>query len=449
MQDIQTAEGYLPREQLRIAGGRELGVPLSRIYSVATFYASFRLQPKGEHTITLCMGTVCYLKGADQIAAAIQEEFQVAPRRHLAGRQVFLRPGELPRRCCAGAGDGGRRRVLRRALRDFGRRTSSRRLPPASSVAAARRQGRARRREKEVSVTTARLESAADLAEYRAQLLDRGGRAATARAGVHRHRLHGQGRPPGAGTLRRNWPHQQHHDVRIEAKCTGCHGFCERGPIVVVDPGNVFYQGVKTEDVAGNLAETALGGATGGKALVSRTACRSRPARPKKFPSTSLQQRIVLAHNGVVDPTSIDDYIAAGGYAALAKVLAGMTPEGRDRGSHPLGPARPRRRRLPHRAEMARRPRRPRRAEVRDRQRRRRRPRRLHGPLAHGGLAAQRAGGHDHRRLRHRLLAGIYLCPARVSHGGRAPCAWPLQAARERGCWARTSWAAVSVSISA
>ena len=78
MQDIQTAEGYLPREQLRIAG-HELGVPLSRIYSVATFYASFRLQPKGEHTITLCMGTVCYLKGADQIAAAIQEEFQVPP----------------------------------------------------------------------------------------------------------------------------------------------------------------------------------------------------------------------------------------------------------------------------------------------------------------------------------------------------------------------------------
>ena len=79
LQDLQTAEGYLPREQLRILS-HELAVPLSRIYSVATFYGSFRLQPKGEHTITLCMGTVCYLKGAEQIAAAIQQEFQVAPR---------------------------------------------------------------------------------------------------------------------------------------------------------------------------------------------------------------------------------------------------------------------------------------------------------------------------------------------------------------------------------
>lgn len=78
MQDIQTAQGYLPKEQLQLLAS-ELDVPLSQVYGVATFYSSFRLQPKGEHTITLCMGTVCYLKGADQIAAVIQEEFQVTP----------------------------------------------------------------------------------------------------------------------------------------------------------------------------------------------------------------------------------------------------------------------------------------------------------------------------------------------------------------------------------
>jgi NADH-quinone oxidoreductase subunit E len=78
LQDIQNAEGYLPREHLRMLS-RELRVPLSRIYSVATFYASFRLQPKGEHTVTLCMGTVCHLKGADRIEEVIQEEFQMPP----------------------------------------------------------------------------------------------------------------------------------------------------------------------------------------------------------------------------------------------------------------------------------------------------------------------------------------------------------------------------------
>jgi NADH-quinone oxidoreductase subunit E len=78
MQDLQTARGYLPRAELGELSGK-LGVPLARIYSVATFYASFRLVPKGEHTIQLCLGTVCYLKGADRISQAIQREFDVVP----------------------------------------------------------------------------------------------------------------------------------------------------------------------------------------------------------------------------------------------------------------------------------------------------------------------------------------------------------------------------------
>ncbi len=78
MQDLQTECGYLPAEELRRLSAR-LEIPLSRIYGVATFYSSFRLAPKGEHTITLCLGTVCYLKGANKISEAIQQEFSVAP----------------------------------------------------------------------------------------------------------------------------------------------------------------------------------------------------------------------------------------------------------------------------------------------------------------------------------------------------------------------------------
>jgi NADH-quinone oxidoreductase subunit E len=74
MQDVQAECGYLPQEELR-ALARALGVPLSRIYGIATFYASFRLMPKGEHTIQLCMGTACFIKGAEKISRAIQEEF--------------------------------------------------------------------------------------------------------------------------------------------------------------------------------------------------------------------------------------------------------------------------------------------------------------------------------------------------------------------------------------
>ena len=78
MQDLQADRGYLPMEHLHCLSKR-LDVPLSRIYAVATFYSSFRLTPKGAHEVTLCMGTVCYLKGAPRISEAICKEFQVQP----------------------------------------------------------------------------------------------------------------------------------------------------------------------------------------------------------------------------------------------------------------------------------------------------------------------------------------------------------------------------------
>jgi NADH-quinone oxidoreductase subunit F len=96
--------------------------------------------------------------------------------------------------------------------------------------------------------------------------------------------------------------------------------------IAVVEPGNVFYQGVRPDDVPEILDKTALGGQ-----LVERLLYQdglTNPARTsEEIPFYRSQKRIVLAHNGVVDPTSIDDYIAAGGYAALAKVLSDMKPD--------------------------------------------------------------------------------------------------------------------------
>lgn len=78
LQDVQAACGYLPADHLRRLA-QCLQVPLTRIYGVATFYSSFRLAPKGQHEVTLCMGTVCHLKGAATIMAAICEEYGVDP----------------------------------------------------------------------------------------------------------------------------------------------------------------------------------------------------------------------------------------------------------------------------------------------------------------------------------------------------------------------------------
>lgn len=76
MAGIQEALGYLPKEQL-IRVAEELNVPLTDVYGVATFYAAFSLRPRGRHTINLCLGTACYVKGAPEVQAAIEKELAI------------------------------------------------------------------------------------------------------------------------------------------------------------------------------------------------------------------------------------------------------------------------------------------------------------------------------------------------------------------------------------
>jgi len=113
----------------------------------------------------------------------------------------------------------------------------------------------------------------------------------------------------------------------VQTKCTGCHGFCERGPIVVVDPGGVFYQGVKEEDVPEIWRETAIAGRVVERLLYRNEETGEVATRCEEIPFYRAQQRIVLAYNGELDPTKIEEYLAAGGYAALAKALTSMQPE--------------------------------------------------------------------------------------------------------------------------
>lgn len=91
MQDLQSEYGYLPAEELYTLSER-LKIPFSRIYGVATFYASFRLAPRGQHEVTLCMGTVCYLKGAAKISEVICEEFKIEPGGTTSDRLFTLQP---------------------------------------------------------------------------------------------------------------------------------------------------------------------------------------------------------------------------------------------------------------------------------------------------------------------------------------------------------------------
>jgi NADH:ubiquinone oxidoreductase subunit F (NADH-binding)/(2Fe-2S) ferredoxin len=115
--------------------------------------------------------------------------------------------------------------------------------------------------------------------------------------------------------------------VVVEAKGVGCHGFCERGPIIVIQPGNIIYQGVEEPDIGEIFRETVLGGRVVERLLYEDPKSGKKAMTEEDIPFYNAQQRIVLAENGRIDPTKIEDYIAVGGYEAIAKVLSGMKPE--------------------------------------------------------------------------------------------------------------------------
>ena len=76
LQDIHEAYGYLPEDTLNEVSA-EIEVPLSTLYSLATFYSSFRLEPMGKHHICACVGTACHVKGAPFVVETIERELGI------------------------------------------------------------------------------------------------------------------------------------------------------------------------------------------------------------------------------------------------------------------------------------------------------------------------------------------------------------------------------------
>jgi len=91
--------GYLDTPQLKFVA-KGLKIPPSRVYGVATFYHFFQLKPKGRHTCVVCMGTACYVKGADKVLAGIEEQAGIKAGETTPDNQVSV----LTARCIGACG---------------------------------------------------------------------------------------------------------------------------------------------------------------------------------------------------------------------------------------------------------------------------------------------------------------------------------------------------------
>ena len=115
--------------------------------------------------------------------------------------------------------------------------------------------------------------------------------------------------------------------AEVDIRRTGCHGFCERGPIIVIHPEEICYFNIEPEDVPEIISETIKEKKIVERLLYTDPATNEKIIHESEIPFYKNQERIVFGSNSKIDPKSIDDYLAIGGYSALAKALSGMSAE--------------------------------------------------------------------------------------------------------------------------
>ena len=115
--------------------------------------------------------------------------------------------------------------------------------------------------------------------------------------------------------------------TKVDIRATGCHGFCEKGPMVVIYPDEICYIQVTPEDVPEIVSQTVLGKKVIDRLIYTDLDTGEKAAHQSEIPFYKNQMRLLMINNTKIDPRSIDDYLAGGGYSALSKALFEMSPE--------------------------------------------------------------------------------------------------------------------------
>ncbi len=110
-------------------------------------------------------------------------------------------------------------------------------------------------------------------------------------------------------------------------RVTGCHGFCEQEPLAIIEPEGVLYCRIVPGDVAEIVARTVSKSEVIERLLYTDPVSGAKVRTEAEIPFYRAQDRALIGQNKLVDPRSIEDYIAVGGYSALAKTLSGIRPE--------------------------------------------------------------------------------------------------------------------------
>jgi NADH:ubiquinone oxidoreductase subunit F (NADH-binding)/(2Fe-2S) ferredoxin/NAD-dependent dihydropyrimidine dehydrogenase PreA subunit len=116
-------------------------------------------------------------------------------------------------------------------------------------------------------------------------------------------------------------------DLKVDIRETGCPGFCERGPVIVIYPEEICYLQVQPKDAEEIISQTILAKKVIDRLLYVDPGTGNKSIRESDIPFYKNQMRLLIGNNIRLDPKRIEDYLAVGGYSALAKALCRSTPK--------------------------------------------------------------------------------------------------------------------------
>lgn len=325
LQDIQAAFKYLPPEALTLVA-EKLKLSRAKVYSVATFYKSFSLKPRGKHEIHICEGTACHIRGSTVLMNQACEQLKIKPGETTADGMFTLEAVHCVGACAMGPvaviDDTYHGNItaagLARQIKKCAEQKEEDRAISAAVAAPEVLPGAAH--EKIKSLDGFIRQQAGMRQAYPAdepRLLVCAGTGCVAKGSL-----------AVARALEKELTEAKtRRPVHLGLKTVGCQGFCEKGPLLIFHPENIFYTGVKPEDAPDIIHKTVIN-----KQIIDRLLYHEpeRAAGIEKFteiPFFAGQQRTALRHVGSVNPLDMGDYISRGGYGALFKALFTMSPE--------------------------------------------------------------------------------------------------------------------------
>jgi NADH-quinone oxidoreductase subunit F len=331
LQEAQTRFHYLSEQAVgEIAD--YLRVSENDVYGVATFYAQFRFDEPAKHSIKVCQGTACHVRGAGLILDQLSRDLNIAP-----GQTTSDREFSLERVACFGScalapviviNDKVYDRMTPRKAEGLIQEKDQLEVGGVAAPTGLEDLGA------DEVVRVARngdrhLSSVAELDDLRTKVMaarhpDRpriivcGGTGCRAAGSMEAAHALGE-------ELR-----ERDLTDEVDLTISGCHGFCQKAPVVAVEPHGIFYREVgrryPQRDAKEIVEQSVLAGEPVARLLYKDPRTKEKIVKYEDIPFYSRQNRIVLRNNGKIDPTRIEDYLDVDGYAALGKVL-GRDPE--------------------------------------------------------------------------------------------------------------------------